>query len=470
MWSLANHIMSLALIQRAKMTGTGAEIDLGSELPAVGLPPTPAAEAGAAETDAGAATKQDDGGAGDLSAQMSVLRVDEDGALRPECALPPAHALFRCTHARTHKLTTAVALPSHQFLLACAAFGGANHAVETWEEVDLPTWLRKGVRQETGLSDHPFKAQMEVFKVCDTWSGGAASGGATNLLATAANGSGKTMAFGVPALKKIDFSGTARGPQVLILSKTVEGCLQQNKNRIDGVVSKSSSCADSPCATYDSRLVDGGRIKAYPGVGGSISMERTQVLFGTPKAMATLLHETVDGWSSPFMAKKKADAAAKAAAKKKNGKKPRKPRPPPKVIDLFVPYTFPANPAHNLTRPPSCIYIFNRLGLGQCDVRPLGCQVTNCRRGGRGVRGGGRRQLAPVCTGDSSLCHRQGRRATERASHVSDFREVSARELQPRYAGSRSVARRSFVVEHCRSEPGEFSVYSTAAILCEYCC
>ena len=190
---------------------------------------------------------------------------------------------------------------------------GANQADVTWDEVDLPSWLRSGVRQATGRSDRPFKAQAEVFSVCDTWRSGAAPGGATNLLATAANGSGKTMAFGVPALKSIDFA--VRKPQVLILSKTVKGCLDQNKDRIDGIVSASRDSPDSPSASYGSALVDGGRAQAYAGVGGAFPVA-DQVLFGTPNGMAAFLDETVAGWSSPAAAAKKAKAKAKASKRR----------------------------------------------------------------------------------------------------------------------------------------------------------
>ena len=56
----------------------------------------------------------------------------------------------------------------------------------------LPGWLVSGVRAATGKSERPFKAQAQVNAVCDSWGGATAQ---SNLLALAANGSGKTIAF-----------------------------------------------------------------------------------------------------------------------------------------------------------------------------------------------------------------------------------------------------------------------------------
>ena len=84
------------------------------------------------------------------------------------------------------------------------AVGGANQASLKWDELALPPWLLHGVRQATGRSDRPYKAQAEVFAVCDQWSSSSSTSSSStnaNLLATAANGSGKTLAFGLPALK-----------------------------------------------------------------------------------------------------------------------------------------------------------------------------------------------------------------------------------------------------------------------------
>ena len=87
----------------------------------------------------------------------------------------------------------------------------------------LPDWLVSGVRAATGRGMRPYKVQAEVIAVCDSWGGAAAlvhgQWGAvatrtppTNLLALAANGSGKTIAFGIPALKSINFA--LKKPQV----------------------------------------------------------------------------------------------------------------------------------------------------------------------------------------------------------------------------------------------------------------
>ena len=93
----------------ARRTMSGIEIDLGAALPSFSAPPpaAPSSEAGAAlaaaaeaPAAAGSATKQDDGAAA-LLAQMSELTV-EDGALRSECALPPAPARLRHTPTHTH--------------------------------------------------------------------------------------------------------------------------------------------------------------------------------------------------------------------------------------------------------------------------------------------------------------------------------------------------------------------------------
>ena len=154
----------------------------------------------------------------------------------------------------------------------------------------LPDWLVGGVRAATGRGMRPYKVQAEVIAVCDSWGGAAAQ--SSNLLALAANGSGKTIAFGIPALKAINFA--LKKPQVLILSKTLEGCLDQNKARIDSIVALSNACADSPHASYSSILVEKGRFESYPGIGGDIVVE-SQLLFGKPAKMAQFFGETVAG-------------------------------------------------------------------------------------------------------------------------------------------------------------------------------